>query len=281
MMAVLAGLVTAAGACSQESVEYDWDSGGDHLRDRSKKLFVGQRITDSLSAPNGDHTDWKEIRVRESGTLGVTVSIDNTSSMNGHIAVKDGYGVELERRPINASDNIYTFDRIPVYQGDYFVQVFVDRGDSVYTAGASFDPLPKSEVVRNYQEPADNGGGGGGGWTPKNGGGATGPGKTVVKAPDTPDTPEDQVETAPEDDQIVTLRGRIVRVIPQEDGGAVLTIVGVGRSDGLATGMTGTIIGFGKKFRVTSVSKRGALAVTQADAEDVKPYHNVVIKFAR
>jgi hypothetical protein len=263
-------------------VEYDWDSGGDQLRDRAKKLFVGQRITDSLSAPNGDHTDWKEVRIREPGTLGVTVSIDNTASMNGHIAIKDGFGVELERRPINASDNIYTFDRIPVYQGDYFIQVFVDRGDSVYTAGATFEPLPSSEVVQRYEEPVeDDGGGSGKTWKPKtNGGGEMTPQKAVDKTPETVENTE-PTDSEPTEDETVTLRGQIVRVIPQEEGGAVLTIVGIGSADGLATGMTGSIVGFGKKFRITSVSKRGALAVTDAEAEDVKPYHNVVIKVAK
>ena len=97
-----------------------------------------------------------------------------------------------------------------------------------------------------------------------------------------PDKKDENVEETTNDEQeTVTLRGRIVRVIPQEDGGAQLTIVGVGRADGLATGMTGTIIGCGKKFRVTTVTKRGALAMTQAEAEEVKPYHNVVIKVKR
>ena len=106
------------------------------------------------------------------------------------------------------------------------------------------------------------------------------------KHPDTkvePDKPDEGEPDAPatDDAEMVTLRGRIVRVIPQEDGGAQLTIVGVGSSDGLATGMTGTILGCGKNFRVTSVTKRGALAMTPAEAEEVKPYHNVVIKFKR
>ena len=70
-----------------------------------------------------------------------TVAIDSTRNMKGFVAIKDNYGLEMARRPISTNDNVYTFDRLPVYPGAYFVQVFADQGRSVYTTGVTFEPL--------------------------------------------------------------------------------------------------------------------------------------------
>lgn len=271
------GLALVLGACVERPKEYDWSSGGDELRKNARKLFVGQNITDSISDPKGDHTDWKQVRIREPGTMGVTVSIDSTRTMDGYISIKDGFGVELERRPISAGESLYVFDRIPVYQGDYFIQLFIETGDSVYTAGVTFDALPGADIPP--PDPDQNGGGGvvvG----PRNGGGGGGGGGVVVPKDTPKDEPRDEPKDEPKDDDegFVSLRGRIARFVPLDEGGTLLTIAGFGSTDGVSAGMSGTIVGLGQSFRITKVTPRSAIAVTPAEAEQLGPYKTVMVR---
>ncbi len=270
--AMCAGLI----ACPPPQRELDWNSGGDETRDQARKLFAGQNVTDSLDDPNGDNTDWKLIRIREPGDLDVTVALDDTRKMNGFISVKDGFGVELGRRAINATDNLYTFSNLPVFQGEIFVQVFVERGRTTYTAGAAFRPSnpgiatgPSPTVVDPVKRP-------------KNGtGGNRDPKDPVVDPTSKPVTDPGPVvgETDPVDDgESVTLRGRIERFVELENGGSQLVIVGFGSDDGVAAGMRGQIVGLGAGFRVTRVRRKGATAVTKASAEQLDPYKTVVLK---
>ena len=135
---LIAGCCLGVLGCPPPERELDWNSGGDETRDKARKLFAGQNITDALDDPNGDNTDWKLIRIREPGDLDVTVAIDDTRKMSGFVSIKDGFGVELGRRTINSTDNLYTFSSLPVFQGEIYVQIFVERGRTTYTAGNTY-----------------------------------------------------------------------------------------------------------------------------------------------
>lgn len=275
-MALVACLCAGVWGCPPPERELDWNSGGDETRDQARKLFAGQNVTDSLDDPNGDNTDWKLIRIREPGDLDVTVAIDNTRKMNGFVSIKDGFGVELGRRKINATDNLYTFSNLPVFQGEIFVQVFVDRGRSSYTAGAAFRPSQTGVAVRPTVGPTN----------PdrkiKNGNGGSGNGKnpTVDPTNDPTTDPTVKVDDPPpvDDGETITLRGKIERFVELENGGSQLVIVGFGSDDGVAAGMRGQIVGLGAGFRVTRVRRKGATAVTKAAAEQLDPYKTVVLK---
>jgi len=279
-MVLLFGLVLQASSCEKERV-LDTASGGDETRRTALKLFFGQNVTDSINDGQGDNTDWKEIRVREAGTMGVIISIDNPREMRGEITVHDGFGTLLDRRDIRSSDNLFTFDRIPVDQGDYYVKVFVNRGASVYTAGATFDGLPGAEIRRPVLRPEGD---------PEN--------KTKFEPRVRPnkdpkdrdnkdeknEVPETKDETKDPPDEsagFVSINGRIVRFVPIDDGGAMLTIAGIGSDNGASAGMVGTIVGLGKKFRITRVQRKGVVAYTKADPEELEPYKSVVLRVKR
>ncbi len=273
-LVVLFASLLMAGSC-EKAREFDKQSGGDDTRKSAKKLFFGQNVTDSIDDPQGDNTDWKEIRVREPGTMGVTISIDNPRQMHGEISIHDGFGTELERRPIAVTDNIYTFDRIPVYQGDYYVKVFVDRGASVYTAGARFEGELKANITPPIEtdepDPIKRGGGGRG----NGGGGATKdpePKEVVVEKVEPVDPPVE------DESQFLSINGRIARFVPMDEGGTMLTIAGFGSDDGVTAGMSGTIVGLGQSFRVTRVSRKSSFGVTKAEAEQLQPYKVVVVR---
>jgi hypothetical protein len=286
----LALLGVALGGCPQPQRQLDLNSGGDETRNTAKKLFPGQNVTDSLDDPNGDNTDWKEVRVREEGTLNLTVAIDDTRSVGGFISVKDGFGVELDRKPINRSDNLYTFDKIPVYQGEYYVQVFVEKGRSTYTVGATFEPLQQASVL---VQPNDGGSkwAGGNGKPPKDPADPKNP-----PDPKDPKDPKDPALTPPDPKEVVVppgevkppveepesnlveLRGTISRTTELESGGTELVISGFGSRDGVTQGMSGTIVGLGQAFRVTQVRATNVTAVTGADTEKLQPYKSVILK---
>jgi hypothetical protein len=233
-------------------------------------------VTDSLDDPNGDNTDWKEVRVREEGTLNLTVAIDDTRSVGGFISVKDGFGVELDRKPINRSDNLYTFDKIPVYQGEYYVQVFVEKGRSTYTVGATFEPLQQASVLVQPNDGGSKWAGGNGKTDPKD------PKDPALTPPDPKEVvvPPGEVKPPVEEPEsnLVELRGTISRTTELESGGTELVISGFGSRDGVTQGMSGTIVGLGQAFRVTQVRATNVTAVTGADTEKLQPYKSVILK---
>lgn len=276
----LAVILIAALGCTPPPKEYDWDSGGDESRDRAKSLFIGQNVSERISDPDGDHTDWKVVRVRESGSMSVTIAVDNTRGMDGFISLKDSFGVELDRKPLNASDVLYTFDKIPVYQGDYYIELKIEQGSSPYTAGVSFEALPKVATNEIFIPPPDPPNGGGGGRV-KPGTGPVAPPTSVASAPTTAPPEEIAPPVEPAGDSTVTLKGYIVRIAPREEGGSLLTITGLGSADGVKSGMSGTILGLNAPFQVTAAAPRAAYAFTKAEAEDVKLHKNVTLTFKR
>lgn len=292
-LCLVLGACLLATACARPPKQYDTNSGGDETRQTARKLFPGQNVTDSLDDPGGDHTDWKELRIRENGSLSVTVALDDVRGIEGFISIKDGFGVELERRPINPSDNLYNFDKIPVYQGEYYVQVFLETGKSTYTVGAAFDPLNKGGVLAGGGQanggsggagdnnPAVNTGGGGVAVRPRNGGGGKVQSGGEQGSQDSGTTVVQDAPPAEDDSNFQSLRGRIARLVPLDGGGTQLIISGFGSADGVTAGMSGTIVGLGQGFRVTAVRSTGATAVTQAEAEDLGPYKTVVLKVKR
>ena len=282
---VALGAMIAASACAKPEIGIDDNSGADYSRVGARKIFPGQRITDNINASVGDNTDWKEIPIREGGTMAVTVAIDNVSGMRGHVALKDTFGLELDRKSISDNNGQYTFDRVPVYPGNYFIQVFAERGKSVYTAGVSFEPtnkpaprvrvktVPGAEPSRPYRP-----------YRPRTGTNTT----TDDTTDDTTDTTDTTDDTTTDDrtdvtpaQEFTTVSGRITRITPREAGGAFVQIEGVGSANGVAPGMRGSIQGTSASVTITQVRPNSATATTSADAETIKSSSGVTIRIPK
>ncbi len=132
-------------ACAVEKKGIDTASGGDHKRDLAKMIPLDRSVTDSVSAPKGDHTDWKYINVREEGDLVITVSVD-TPTVMGTILVTNELGEPIERRMLNARDQTYEVE-IPVEPGKYFVRMGVSKFETVYSVGNRFKKREAAAVV--------------------------------------------------------------------------------------------------------------------------------------
>ena len=279
---LLLSVTFIASACSSPEIPIDGNSGADMERIGARKVFPGQKVTDIVNSSVGDNTDWKEIPIQERGTMAVTVALDSTRGMKGFVAVKDTFGIELGRQPISTRNTKYTFDRIPVYPGNYFVQIFADRGKSVYTTGVNFEPLvkpaprqvntSKSEAPpasrRRYIKPAT-------GAPPSNSNAAEG--KKDVEANKTEATVADKSNTA-ESASTVAVRGRIIRITPRDKGGSIIQLEGLGTNNGVASGMSGTIAGTKTSVVIQQVRSNSSTATTKASADSIKSSGVVIVR---
>ncbi len=145
-MALVAAGLLVVGACTVQTTGKDSASGGDHKRDLAKLVPLNRSVTDSVSAPKGDHTDWKFIKVKDKGELYITVSVDNPDVV-GSIIVYNELGEPLQRKTINGKGNTYEFD-IPADPGKYYVRMQVAKYETVYSVANRFEKEePKAVVV--------------------------------------------------------------------------------------------------------------------------------------
>jgi len=185
-------------ACAVEKPGIDTASGGDHKRDLAKKIPLGRTVTDSVSAPKGDHTDWKYIDVPEEGTLKVTVSVDNPN-VSANVLVYDELGEPLQRAIVNAKEHSYDFE-FPVDSGKkYFVKMAATKFETVYSVSNQFEKKQTAAIIAiaTREEPRPRA--------------VVAPRKPAPAKPEEPPPPE-------EDPTKIVVTTTILNVIPWKEG---------------------------------------------------------------
>lgn len=257
VLAMAGGLVVVL-ACAVEKKGIDTASGGDHKRDLAKMIPVGRSVTDSVSAPKGDHTDWKYMTVKEEGTLFVTINVDNPTVV-GTILVTNDLGEPLERRMLNAKTHTYEFD-LPVSPGKYFVKMASARYESVYSVGNRFERREQTAVV--IMDPV----------APRPRGGGRRP-RPVTPAPIRPDDPPPEPEVDPTKVVVTTT---ILNVVPWKEGKASRITFKQGSAQGIKRGAT-VAISSGGSCIVKEVFPRASVCFVDKPPETFKEGTRVVI----
>jgi len=257
VVAMAAGLLVVL-ACAVEKKGIDTASGGDHKRDLAKMVPVGRSVTDSVSAPKGDHTDWKYITVKKDGTLFLTVNVDNPTLV-GTVLVTNDLGEPLERRMLNAKTHTYEFD-VPVTAGKYFVRMASARYESVYSVGNRFEERERAAVVIvDPGRPRPTG------RRPRR------PPKPVTPKPETP------TEEPPEADPTkIVVTTTILNVVPWKEGKASRITFKQGTSQGIKRGAT-VAISSGGSCIVKEVFARASVCFVNKPPESFKEGTRVVI----
>ncbi len=272
----LAAFATACGG--NVEVKPDDNSGDDYDRSGAQELFLDKLVDDYIDAKAGDSTDWKFFKVKSRGILELTVYWDDYRDIESIIDVRDRFGALIDSR--RHSDELEK-DKLDlrVEPGTHFIRLFSQKGASVYTIEATFQPFDhKAEDV--VPEAVDLGDDGGlvdpipepvARPEPRTGrgGGGVKPGRTrpVVTPSASPDDGADEPEGR-------TVSGTIIRMIPGKGGGTVLTL-NIGTADGVTQGVTGHILDdTGRKLKgaavkIISAADKTAQAQTSLSAESI------------
>lgn len=110
----------------------DKNSGGDHVRGKAVDVKLNVTHDDSISADEGDHTDWKHFVLGASMTLTVNAYWDDPS-VDTVVNVLDQFGgriFELKHKPGERENH---WRGVKLREGEYFLEVVASRGASVYT----------------------------------------------------------------------------------------------------------------------------------------------------
>lgn len=245
-------------ACAVEKQGIDTNSGGDHKRDLAKKIPLGRTVTDRVSAPGGDHTDWKYIDIEEEGTLKVTVSVDNPQ-VSGVLMILNELGEPLRRMTINAREHSYEFEDIPVEpKQKYFVKVAVSKYETVYSVGNTFEKKP-TDVVQIMAPPEE-------------------PKTKVVYVNRKPSTPKPKdPEPVPEEDPTkIVVTTTILNFIPWKEGKATRITFAQGSEQGIKRG--GTVnISTGGTCTIKEVFPRTSVCFVEKPPDSFREGTRVVI----
>ena len=255
LLLLCAGLLVLL-ACPVERTGIDTASGGDHKRDLAKMVPLDRTVTDSVSAPKGDHTDWKYINVKEDGDLNVTVSVDNPSVV-GTILITNDLGEPLDRKMLNAKTHTYEFE-IPVDAGRYFVKMASSRYETVYSVGNRFVKKEAPSVVIMSQ-------------------GESRPRRRYrpSKRPATSAAPPPTIE--PEDDPTkIVVTTTILNVVPWKEGKATRITFKQGTGQGIKRGAT-VAISTGGSCIVKEVFERASVCFVNKPPTSFKEGTRVVI----
>lgn len=214
--------------CGGVESRLDGQSGGDAARDQAMAIFLDRTVTDRIDGPAGDHTDWKYLDVLDKGRLKIEVSFDTPDKLlAGEVEFTDEFGSRLERQVISGGQSNYIFtrevDKIP---NKFFVRVFAQDGQSVYTVGSNMAYLPPEnpppQQVEPEPEPEPE-------VAPRR--------RTPVRRPPVERPPVQKPPTREPDPPPVTASGptvasgTVIRVIPAEDDQSVTLTIRMGSAD--------------------------------------------------
>ena len=110
----------------------DAKSGGDHLPGKAKEIYVGKTHDDRISAPDGDHTDWKTFTLRNDATVAINAYWDNPK-VESAVRVKDELRKQLYVRHHKNEQKENHWKGIKLKAGVYYLQISASSGASVYT----------------------------------------------------------------------------------------------------------------------------------------------------
>lgn len=252
----------------------------DKQRDGALAVFVNRKVTDQLDAESGDNVDWKFVDITRKGEMDVTVAFDDPGKVKGEVVLRDNFATVLERHRITPDRSVYTFNTVQAAKSRYYIEIAADRGGSVYTVGVSLtEPDLAGFGVGGKVIEEDN---------PKRwtGGGKRPPVENTPPDKQPPDpgpgeTMEVPIEETPPpaEAKVWNVSGYVQRVIPVEEGGAILHIALSGKGyELIKPGATGTILQLGATVSVRSRNNSFATAFTKADAEDCRTHKNVTFQ---
>ncbi len=143
-------LTVATTACAST---LDKDSGGDHVRGKAVVVKLNETHDDSISADQGDHTDWKKLTLKATTIIDVNVYWDDPS-VRAKVNVKDQFGGQVYELTHEPGERENHWKGMKLREGDTFLEVVAERGASVYT------------IELTSGDGADDGGGGDDGTPP-------------------------------------------------------------------------------------------------------------------
>ncbi len=233
-------------------------------------------VDDRLNVAGGDSEDWRYIIVPRSGRLSVTLNLDNRE-MPGMWYLYDSAGRVVHSQAFNPSEGYYELTHFPVQAGQYHFRITATRGASVYTVGASFDadPEPERQVVEVEPEPEPEPDP-----EPRRSGrrssGSSERTTTTTKSTKTEKPASADAGTTTKGNTRVV--GTITLVTMKDDGSADINIRGVGSSNGVRTGMVGSVEGTSFKLRTTDckVTRCSAVIEGGASARELRQNSSVV-----
>ncbi len=267
-LATLWGCALLSG-CGGGEVKPDSASGEDFERAGAQELFLDKLTDDYIDAEAGDNTDWKFFKIRQRGILELTIYWDQ-KRVGSIIDVRDRFGVLIDSRRHSAELEKDKMD-LKVEPGTHFVRLFTDRGKSVYTIEAKFQPfdykatddaIPEAMEDDPLAELGD----------PRPVERRRSARPTGRRAP-----PTRRGAPAPSGP---TVDARITRVVNGPGGGAILYL-NAGEADGLKVGQTGFVTGLGPTegaFRIVKVGRKFATAQTRAKPSTIAHRRQVKVR---
>ena len=252
-------------ACGNVEVRPDSQSGGDHERPGAKQLVLDKLTDDYVNAKEGDNTDWKYFKIKQKGILELTVYWDNRD-VDAYIDVRDRFGALLDTRRHSAELEKDQID-IKVESGTHFLRLYTEKGASVYTIEAIFQPFDHSPEDDVTPEAVPLGGDFFGEPLPAPAPIVDKPGRRRRRRPA-------NVKQPAATEQGVPVNGTIVRIIPGKRRLSFLTI-SLGKKDGITQGTKGWILDEngrrmeGGAVRVTRVGAKSSQAETPMTKEQI------------
>ena len=255
LTALTIGLSTLlATGCGGGEVKPDSASGDDFERAGAAELFLDKLTDDYLDAEKGDNTDWKFFKIRQRGILELTIYWDQ-KKVRSIIDVRDRFGVLIDSRRHSAELEKDKMD-LKVEPGTHFVRLYTDKGKSVYTIEAKFQPFDYKATDDAIPEAIED--------DPL---AELGDPRPMERQPvrrrrraRRARRPRAAAAAGP------TTAARITRVVNGPRGGAILYL-NAGEAQGLRVGQSGFIVGLGPSegaFRIVKVGRKFATAQTKA-----------------
>lgn len=284
---VTLGLVSVAlalpvGGCAGDQNRLSDADVLDRRRDGALAVFINRKVTDKLSAPDGDSVDWKYCDIPRTGQVQVAVNFDTPERIEGEVVFRDSFGSVIERQRLNGGRSFYQFAPIQGIRGRYYVELSARSGASVYTVGVLFE---EPDLGTFFTKPVSKGSGsdqGGGrriGVGPPVGGGGGGGAVKRDRPPEETGGTEVVEKPPVEEGETITIAGTIRRMIPLENGGSLLTIyVGGNNAELVQAGTRGTINGLGAGVTVRRRSGRYVKAFSKAETEAIESYKAVTFR---
>ncbi|MCA9545729.1 MAG: hypothetical protein KC583_20750 [Myxococcales bacterium] len=255
----------AATGCGGGEVKPDSASGDDFERAGAAELFLDKLTDDYVDADKGDNTDWKFFKIRQRGILELTIYWDQ-KDVRSIVDVRDRFGVLIDSRRHSAELEKDKMD-LKVEPGTHFVRLFTDKGKSVYTIEARFQPFDYKATDDAIPEAMED--------DPL---AELGDSRPMERAP-VRRRRAPTVSRRPAASAGATTAARITRVVNGPRGGSILYL-NAGEAQGLKVGQTGFIEGLGPTeggFRIVKVGQKFATAQTTAKPSTIAHRRSVKV----
>ena len=249
-------------------------------------IFGMPQIDDRLDFDGGDREDWRYIIVTGSGTMSITINIDNPSKIDGGWNIYDSELRALHSQSFSKNQGYYEFKNFPVKRGTYYFKTYTTGGKSIYTIATAFqptitpavavaepEPVEEVEVVEPVRTPAPS---------VSSSSGSSGSSGKVKESSDS------QAETSKSDKDAdsgakasggTTVVGSISGITPKPDGSTEITIMNAGKNKGIEAGDIGTIESINVKVQMTQCFATKCRALVPSSVNSNKLKGDVKVKF--